>query len=336
MRGWRRAVAGACALVVAAGVVAGCGSSSGGGTTTGSAPAKKSGKQVNIAFACATPTIPFFGPIEQGAKDAAAAAGVNLSYTGIGASAITPAAMSSVLTAAINQHPDALVVCNFFPPAEDPLVRKAVANGIPVFGSNSVTNLTTDGALAAFGQPDEMAGEGAGNQMAAAGVKHGLCVDDVPNNPSVSARCTGFVKALKAKGLKATTLNLANSSENTTAILSDVKGALQADSSIDGVLALGVTQGPASVQAVAQAGRAGKVKVGTFDVSSDVINLIKNGSMLFTVWQQPYLQGYMPVLSAAQYLRNGMTLPGEVATGPSFVTKQNVRAVAAAQAAGLS
>lgn len=335
MRGWRSVVAGACALVVAAGAVAGCGSSSG-GSTTSATTAKKSGKKVNIAFACATPTIPFFGPIEQGAKDAAAEAGVNLSYTGIGASAITPAAMSSVLTAAINQHPDALVVCNFFPPAEDPLIRKAVANGIPVFGSNSITNLAADGALSAFGQPDEQAGEGAGNQMAAAGVKHGLCVDDVPNNPSVSARCTGFEKALKAKDLKATTLNLANANNNPTAILSDVKGALRADSSIDGVLALGVTQGPASVQAVAQAGRAGKVKVGTFDISADVINLIKNGSMMFTVWQQPYLQGYMPVLSAAQYLRNGMTLPGEVATGPSFVTKQNVNAVSAAQAAGLS
>ena len=166
-----------------------------------------------------------------------------MTYTGIGASNTTPAAMSTAIKAALNQRPDALVVCNFFPPAENPLIRGAVEDGIPVFATNSVTDAIENGALAAFGQPDEVAGEKAGEAMAEAGVRNAVCVNDVPVNPSVVARCVGFERALEAKGIEVRTINLANAIGNTTVILNDIKGALRADSSIDGVLTMGPTAG---------------------------------------------------------------------------------------------
>jgi simple sugar transport system substrate-binding protein len=335
MRGWRTVLSGACAVALAALAVTGCGGSDS-SSSAASTTASSGGPKPKVAFVCATSTIAFFSPVEQGAKDAANAVGVDLDYTGIGASDITGPALAKTFTAAVNQHPDALVVCNFFPDAVDPLVKKAVADGIPVFGGNSVTNLLDDGAISVWGQPDEQAGEGAGDQMAEAGVTYGLCVNDVPNNPAVAARCTGFERAMKARGLKVKTLNLANANNNPTAILADVKGALQANPDVDGVLALGPTQGPAVVQAVEQTGKSGDVKVASFDVSSNIISQIRDGRMLFTVWQQPYLEGYMPVIAAAQYLKYGMAPPGQGSTGPAFITKDNLDKIKAALAAGLT
>ncbi|MFL5887013.1 MAG: LacI family transcriptional regulator, partial [Thermoleophilaceae bacterium] len=73
----------------------------------------------------------------------------------------------------------------------------------------------------------------------------------------------------------------------------------------------------------------GKVKLATFDLSPDVINAVRRGQIEFAVDQQPFLQGYLPVLFLAQYARYGL-LPDRgrlVATGPSFVTRDTADAV---------
>ena len=59
----------------------------------------------------------------------------------------------------------------------------------------------------------------------------------------------------------------------------------------------------------------------TFDLNADVAKQIKDGTILFSVDQQPYLQGYMAVDSLWFYLTNRNDLGGglPVLTGPSFV-----------------
>lgn len=59
--------------------------------------------------------------------------------------------------------------------------------------------------------------------------------------------------------------------------------------------------------------------------------------MQFAVDQQPYLQGYLAVDSLWLYKTNGNLSGGGVApvlTGPAFVTKENVAAVAEFAAKG--
>lgn len=331
MREWRKLASGACvALVVAACV----GSASASASTSTRRAHAAAGN--NIAFACATSSIPFFAPIVKGASDAARAMGVKVNYTGITSASITGPAMATVLTAAVAQHPAALVVCNFFPSAEDPIIKQAVKSGIPVFVTDAISDWQGDGALNSYDESNKPAGVAAGKAMIAAGVKHPLCVDDTPTNPDVALRCTGFAAAFKAKGIKAITLNLPPSaSNNPTEILADTKGELESHRNIDGALALGNIQGGAVVQAVAAAGRTGKIKVGTFDVDSNIVSDIKHGSMLFTVWQEPYLQGYLPVVAAALQVKYGMSTQGQTYTGPLVVTKSNVSILATAVKHGL-
>ena len=59
--------------------------------------------------------------------------------------------------------------------------------------------------------------------------------------------------------------------------------------------------------------------------SANRIPLLQNGKVAFTIDQQPYLQGFLPVLYLYMYkLSGGLVFPSETNTGLLFVTKDNV------------
>jgi len=64
---------------------------------------------------------------------------------------------------------------------------------------------------------------------------------------------------------------------------------------------------------------------GGFDLVPETLNAIKGGSLDYTIDQQPYLQGFLPVLYLYFYkLSGGLLFPSETNTGLLFVTKDNV------------
>jgi simple sugar transport system substrate-binding protein len=311
-------------------------------TSTAATKGGSAGSSIEIAYVCAQPNASaFFGPIQKGALDAGAAMGVHVTYTGVGPNNSTPAGLVSLIQAAVNQKPDELVYCNAFPPAQDAVIKQAVEAGIGVFEAINTPPKTFDGPygrgpIAWSNGSNYNGGVQAGNEMATAGIKHPVCVNHTPKNQSVAERCMAFVKALAAKGVKAETLNLPLSAEtNITAYVNDVKGYLQAHPNVDGLFAQGNTQGTAAVRAVQQVGRSGAVKVGGFDMSPEVFADVRNGKMLFALWQQPYLLGYLPVVEAALHAKYGMAPDGQLNLGPLLVTKANASKLAKAASAGL-
>lgn len=70
-----------------------------------------------------------------------------------------------------------------------------------------------------------------------------------------------------------------------------------------------------------------------FDIGQGVKEALESGHMLVTADQQPYLQGYMPVLSLCQQLVYDLA-PMNLDTGSGFVTVDNVGAVAELANAG--
>ncbi|MEB0303471.1 substrate-binding domain-containing protein, partial [Mucilaginibacter sp. 5C4] len=91
---------------------------------------------------------------------------------------------------------------------------------------------------------------------------------------------------------------------------------LLADPTIDGVLSLNPGIAVAASQAITDAGS--HAQLATFDVSKDVTTLIEAGSILFAVDQQPYSQGYLPVVFLTLQKRNGDVVGGgqPVFSGP--------------------
>lgn len=99
-------------------------------------------------------------------------------------------------------------------------------------------------------------------------------------------------------------------------------------------LTLGGQMAVVASQAIADAGSS--AKLATFDLNSDVTSLLTGGKAVFAVDQQPFAQGYLPIVMLTLYKSNLNTIGGgqPVLTGPSFVTADNAAEVAKLAAAG--
>jgi simple sugar transport system substrate-binding protein len=71
-----------------------------------------------------------------------------------------------------------------------------------------------------------------------------------------------------------------------------------------------------------------------FDTSPQIVEAFKAGWVQLTADQQPFLQGYMPILSLCQQVVYGLA-PINVDTGAGFVTPENYEAVAGLATEGL-
>src|SRR5207302_9991960 len=115
---------------------------------------------------------------------------------------------------------------------------------------------------------------------------------------------------------------------NPTQTKQTIEAAIQHNSKIDGILALGPTGATPALQALTDLNDLGKIKLATFDLSSDVLAAIQKGQMLFAIDQQQYLQGYLPIVLLTLYKTNLNTIANDVLmTGPGFVTPDNVAQV---------
>jgi simple sugar transport system substrate-binding protein len=69
-----------------------------------------------------------------------------------------------------------------------------------------------------------------------------------------------------------------------------------------------------------------KIPGGGYDLLPTTLDLIDKGFLQFTIDQQPYLQGFQPVMQLFLYkLSGGLMFPSETNTGLLFVTKANVK-----------
>jgi simple sugar transport system substrate-binding protein len=310
----------ACATKSSSASDSAAGSSAGSGSNSGSSSSSY-GKQLSIIMIThGAASNPFWAPIENGAQQAAKDLNVKFSYEAPqDGSAVE---QSQLIQAAIAKKPDAIIVTDPAPQAEDGNIQKAIKAGIPVVIFNAgLSEYTKFGAVAYVGQDESLAGQQAGTHMAQAGVKHLLCVIQQPVT-TLYDRCNGAQTTMKAAG--GSVKQLVVDGNNPSGAQQQIAAALSQDKSLDGVLTLGEIGFQPAAAALKTAGAAGRVKIGTFDMSTDDLAGLKNGSVLFVVDQQEYLQGYYPVLTAAQYVRYQLRPLTPLVTGPDFITKGNV------------
>ena len=317
-------------------ILAACGGSS----TTSNQSSNGGGNSArsNIKFYVIThgqATDPFWSVVKKGVDQAAHDMGVQAIYEGPSSGTFDVVAMAHLIDTAVAAHPDGIVVSIPDANALGPSIKAAVAAGIPVISINSGSDVAKSlGVLVHIGQTEENAGIGGGLRMGAAGVKHALCINQEVGNAALTLRCKGFQEGLsQADGgtVKVIGVNLANPTQSQQT----VEAAIQHDPSVDGILTLGPTGATPTIKALQDLNKLGQIKLATFDLSSDVLNAIKNGQMLFAIDQQQYEQGYLPIVLLTLYKTNLNTIANDVLqTGPGFVTSQNVAQVIQLTAAG--
>ena len=233
--------------------------------------------------------------------------------------------MARIVQQAAASNPDGIIVTIAdFDVLSGP-VRDAVDQGIPVITINSGTHEQSEklGALLHVGQPEYDAGFGAGKRAKATGVTAFLCVNHYITNPASIERCQGYADAL---GVDLGS-QMIDSGTDPTEIKNKVIAFLRANADTNGILALGPTSAHATLAALDEIGRAGDIHFGTFDLSGEIAEAVKSGVIAFAIDQQPYLQGYLPVVILTNLVRYGVLPSGHINSGPGFVVKSNIALV---------
>lgn len=265
---------------------------------------------------------PFWSVVQRGTDAAATDLGVTVEYQA--PTTYNMVEMSQLIDAAVASTPDGLVVS--IPDAEalSPAITRAIEAGIPVISMNSGSDVAAElGVLAHVGQTEYEAGFGGGERMAEAGVTNAICLIQEAGNAGLEARCQGFTDAMTEAG--GTVEQLVVDLNNPTEAQQRVEAALTANADINGILALGPSGAAPALLALQNSGKAESVQIATFDLSPEVLTAIQDGTMLFAIDQQQYMQGYLPIVLLKLYATNGNTIANPVLmTGPGFVTAENV------------
>jgi simple sugar transport system substrate-binding protein len=267
-------------------------------------------------------TNPFFVPTRYGAEDACTMTNTRYQWTG-SETAKTPE-MINAMNAAISGKADGIAVCVVDPKAFDAPTQKALDAGIPVVAYNA-DGSTANKRLAYIGQDLFNSGVEMGKRIATLvpkGSRIGLFIA-TPGQSNIQPRIDGAQSALKGKGYK---IDVITTGAEVPGELSKIDAYYQGHTDAKGLFAVdaGSTQGIA--QTMKKRGLQAKgVKGGGYDLLPITLQLIKTGDLDFTIDQQPYLQGFQPVIQLFLYkLSGGLMAPSNTNTGLLFVTKDNV------------
>jgi simple sugar transport system substrate-binding protein len=235
-----------------------------------------------------------------------------------------------LIRTAISMEVDGLVIPNWVPEAQDPAIKDAMAAGIKVIlmnagGGDKAREL---GAINYVGNEEYPAGLAGGKYFAENGQKHVMCVNTIPGAANLEARCKGVSDAMAEAGVKSFQLPLPSTSfGDQTAVAEAIKAELLKDETIDGVITISAGDADSAAVGIDQAGKTGVVQLASFDLNEANLTRIKEGTQLFCIDQQPYLQGYLAVSLLASAIDFGTDLPTfPVLTGPGIVDASNIEA----------
>jgi simple sugar transport system substrate-binding protein len=325
----RRLIQTAMASSAGAAFLAACGGSS--PTTTNNTTSSGGGGNFpshpkwNFVFVNHVTTNPFFVPTQYGIQDACAL--VNCSYQWTGSDNSIVADMVNAMNTAISAKADGIAVAIIDPNAFNAPVENALSAGIPVVSYNADAPASSNNKrLAYIGQDLYQSGVALGNRIVSL-VPSGDIAGFIatPGSLNIQPRIDGAKAAIQASGKPINFAEIA-----TGAAVNDELTRIEAyylgHKNLKGMVAVdaGSTQGVSEIMEKYKLAAQG-IHAGGYDLLPKTLQEINAGNLDFTIDQQPYLQGFIPVLQLFLYkLSGGLMQPSNTDTGLLFVDKSNV------------
>ncbi|RSM73248.1 sugar ABC transporter substrate-binding protein [Actinoplanes sp. ATCC 53533] len=278
-------------------------------------------------FVCHVTTNPFFTPTQYGAEDACKLLGMQYQWTGSVNSVV--AEMVDATNTAVSAKADGIALAVVDKAAFRAPVDKALDAGIPVvsFNADGARDDPGTNRLAYIGQGLYESGYELGRQ-ALTKIDSGDVAAFIatPGQLNIQPRIDGAQQAFKDSGKPVTFTPVATNADITQG-LSIIDAYSQGHPNLAGLLAVdaGSTQSVGQTVAKYKLRDKGLKVAGGFDLVPETLAAIKSGDLDYTIDQQPYLQGFLPVLALYLYkLTGGLIFPTQTNTGLLFVTKDNV------------
>jgi simple sugar transport system substrate-binding protein len=324
----RTALSGGAAGLATA-VLAACGgdknttTSSKAATTSGS-PASgifKSDKKYKFVFVNHVTTNPFFVPTRYGAEDACKLLGCSYQWTGSENSNVNE--MVNAFNTAITGGADGIAVALVDAKAFNGPTDAALKAKIPVVSYNA--DETSNSRLAYIGQDLFVSGQEMGKRIAELVPSGDVALFiATPGQSNIQPRIDGAKAALKShSGIN---VHVITTGAAVPAELSVIDSYATGHANTKGYFAVdaGSTQGVG--QTIQKHNLRNKgVKGGGYDLTPSTQKLLADDQIDFTIDQQPYLQGFLPVLELFLYKASqGLTGIADVNTGLKFLDKTTV------------
>ncbi len=280
----------------------------------------------NFVFVNHVTTNPFFVPTQYGIQDACALLGCKYQWTGSETSSATE--MVNAFNNAITAKADGIAVAIVDPAAFNDPVQRALAAGIPVVSYNADAPANSGNKrLAYIGQDLFQSGVKMGQRIVSL-VPQGDVVGFIatPGQLNIQPRIDGAKQAIQQSGKPITFTEIATGAAVNDE-LTRIESYYLGHRNLKGMFAVdaGSTQGVSQI--MEKYGLPAKgVHGGGYDLLPKTLQEIQSGNLDFTIDQQPYLQGFLPVVQLFLYkLSGGLMQPAETDTGLLFVTKDNVK-----------
>lgn len=280
-------------------------------------------KPIKMAVSCAGTTNPFFAPLKAGAEDAGKQLGIEVLWTGVpDGNTVNQISQFQQL---VNTGYSVIVVILFEPDAWIAPIKKAMEAGVLVLTAN---NDSPDSARELyFGQDLVGAAEVQGQLLAKlAGGKGKVAMTNcAPGSLGLDQRVQGARLGTAAGGLEDVGVYNTNPADMASEIAT-MQDILRATPDLAAIMPLCGPDTAAAGLVRKSSGHSLPI-VGT-DMLYQTLELIRDGYVDATVGQQPYMQGYMPIMYGFQRVVLGapkLDLPGgNYYLANEIVTKENV------------
>ncbi len=278
------------------------------------------------------PGDPFWGVVMKGMEDAAAfiteGTDDTIKATYSGPAKYSVEQLVDMLNSAIATRPDGIAVTITDPAAVERPLRRAIDMGIPVIAINVPDPRPREEAIPYLfyvGGDEYLSGKRAAERILAYKKPNRAVVTiHEIGHMGLELRAEGFIEVMSEAGVPAE--KLATYLDPTQAI-EILKGYFSKNPETDAIFTLGSIDSAYVISFLNEQGLTGEVTHGAFDVSDEVVRSIQKEDTLFTISQQQYLQGYLPIHFFYLLNKYNFLPANDVLTGPGFVDAENVDSV---------
>jgi simple sugar transport system substrate-binding protein len=314
---------------LAAAMLGACGSSSNNSKATATAAAAEDGGGVfanegKLKFVLVNhvTTNPFFVPTKYGAEDACKLLGCSYQWTGSENANVNE--MANAMNTAITGGANGIGVCLVDKKAFNAPTDAALKAKIPVVAYNA--DEPSNNRLCYIGQDLFLSGQEMGKKIVGLVPSGDVALFiATPGASNIQPRIDGALDVIKKSGKGIKTHTVATGAA-VPAELSVIDAYAQGHPETKGYFAVDA----GSTQSIAQTMqkhdlRSKGVKAGGYDLTPITQKLLADDQLDFTIDQQPYLQGFIPILQLFMYQASG-TLSGiaDTNTGLKFLDKTTV------------
>jgi len=277
-------------------------------------------KKLKLRFITLCVNEAFFGPVKKGMHEASKLLNADSDF--VGTEDIDIPKQIQLVKEAIRDRVDGIALSIADKTAFNGVIQEASDKRIPVVAFNIDASHGTAGHLCSICQDVYEAGRTLGKYaMGSLPVKSKVLMTIHSNGISaLEDRLRGIQEIISEKKITWNLITTGIDSQKASDIVSET---LKANPDIKAIICTGQADTEGAGLSVERDFPHRGLYVAGFDLSTEILRFIQKGIITFTIDQQPYLQGFLPVIHLLLYIRYGIK-PSDVDTGANIINRENV------------